>query len=204
MNIKHNLSNNLRYLREKKGLSLQQLSSEIGINKQSLYNYENGVSPSVEYISRLSEYFKITVDSLINSDLEKNDKTKKDGSYNEDNGIKSIINDLIDRLKNSEQKNDNILRELEETKEITNYTVNVLKSFADSSVIDYLDLENSIGSLTDLFSDITVNIVKYPKMLKIIKYLNVLNQQEDNEQKNKSLDKILDFVKSEVEIATKK
>lgn len=205
MSVKYNLSNNIRYLREKKGVTLQQLANDIGINRQSLHNYENEVSPSVENISKLAEYYNITVDSLMHSNIKQNDENKKNGSlYSEDGGIKLVINDLIDRLKNSEQKNDIILRELEESKEITSYTLDVLKSFADSSVIDYLDLESNIGSLTDFFSDITVNIVKYPKMLKIIKYLNILNQNEDNEQKNKSLDRILDFVKSEVEIVTKK
>lgn len=200
MSVKYNLSNNIRYLREKKGVTLQQLANDIGINRQSLHNYENEVSPSVENISKLAEYYNITVDSLMHSNIKQNDENKKNGSlYSEDSGIKLVINDLIDRLKNSEQKNDNILRELEESKEITSYTLDVLKSFADSSVIDYLDLESNIGSLTDFFSDITVNIVKYPKMLKIIKNLNIINQNKDNEKKNKSLDEILNFVKNEVE-----
>lgn len=205
MSVKYNLSNNLRYLREKKGVTLQQLANDIGINRQSLYNYENEVSPSVENISKLAEYYNITVDSLMHSNVAQNDENKKNGSiYTEDNGLKLVINDLIDRLKNSEQKNENILKDLKESNEITNYTIKVLKSFDDTSVFDYIDLEKNIGSLTDFFSDITVNIVKYPKMLKIIKYLNILNQYEDNDGKENSLDKILEFIKTEVEKVTKK
>lgn len=195
MNIKHNLSNNLRYLREKKGLSLQQLSSDVGINKQSLYNYENNVSPSVDNISKLSNYFNVTVDSLIHYDLQKIEKNRNDTN----SGMKLIVNDLIGKLRNNEQKNEYILKELEESREITSYTLDVLNNFSNSQIIDYLDLENSIESFTDLFSDITINIAKYPRILEILNYLNLINKQEDNLEKNKSLDKILNLVKLEFE-----
>lgn len=197
-----NLSKNLKYLRNSKGLSLRQLSENVNINRQSLHDYEKeSIAPGIDNLSKIAKFYNVTIDLLVNADIEKIDLNKKDGTMLTNNDLRSIIKDLTDQL---EQRNDNLLKELEETKEITSYTIDVLKSFDNTSVFDYIDLEKNIGSLTDFFSDITVNIVKYPKMLKIIKYLNILNQYEDNDKKENSLDKILEFIKTEVEVVTKK
>lgn len=196
-----NLSKNLKYLRNSKGLSLRQLSENVNINRQSLHDYEKDIAPGIDNLSKIAKFYNVTIDLLANADIEKIDINKKNGTILTNNDLRSIIKDLTDQL---EHRNDNLLKELEETKEITSYTIDVLKSFDNTSVFDYIDLEKNIGSLTDFFSDITVNIVKYPKMLKIIKYLNILNQYEDNDEKENSLDKILEFIKTEVEIVTKK
>lgn len=197
-----NLSKNLKYLRNSKGLSLRQLSENVNINRQSLHDYEKeSIAPGIDNLSKIAKFYNVTIDLLVNADIEKIDLNKKNGTILTNNDLRSIIKDLTDQL---EHRNDNLLKELEETKEITSYTIDVLKSFDNTSVFDYIDLEKNIGSLTDFFSDITVNIVKYPKMLKIIKYLNILNQYEDNDEKENSLDKILEYIKTEVEIVTKK
>lgn len=197
-----NLSKNLKYLRNSKGLSLRQLSENVNINRQSLHDYEKeSIAPGIDNLSKIAKFYNVTIDLLVNADIEKIDLNKKNGTILTNNDLRSIIKDLTDQL---EHRNDNLLKELEETKEITSYTIDVLKSFDNTSVFDYIDLEKNIGSLTDFFSDITVNIVKYPKMLKIIKYLNILNQYEDNDEKKNSLDKILEYIKTEVEIVTKK
>lgn len=57
---------NLKELREKKGVSQSKCSSETQIPLRSLQRYESGQNiGDTEYLCRLMDYFKISVEDLI-------------------------------------------------------------------------------------------------------------------------------------------
>ena len=60
------LSENIKLLRQAKGLSQVELSKELGVTKQCVSNWENdNVIPSVEMLVKLADYFKVTTDYLL-------------------------------------------------------------------------------------------------------------------------------------------
>ncbi len=66
----NNLANNLKHLRNLKGLSQELLSEEIAITRSKLMSYESGrIAPSIETLIKFSDYFKLPVDILIRNNL---------------------------------------------------------------------------------------------------------------------------------------
>ena len=65
------IANNIKILRKKNNFSQDELSAQLGIKRTSLSGYEVGsTEPNIELLSKLSQFFKITIDQLINSDLQ--------------------------------------------------------------------------------------------------------------------------------------
>ncbi|MGN1194573.1 MAG: helix-turn-helix domain-containing protein [Acutalibacteraceae bacterium] len=57
---------NLKPLRQKKGLSQQQLADIIGVSQQSVYKYEKqNVEPELSVLISMADYFETSVDYLI-------------------------------------------------------------------------------------------------------------------------------------------
>jgi len=64
------LSENLKLLRKRKVLTQDDLASVLGIKRPTLNNYENRVAiPPVDMLIRLSDYFGISIDTLLRVDL---------------------------------------------------------------------------------------------------------------------------------------
>jgi transcriptional regulator with XRE-family HTH domain len=61
------LGSKLYDLRAKKGESLQQAADNIGITKTHIWELEKGKSsnPSAELLKKISDYYKVTIDFLI-------------------------------------------------------------------------------------------------------------------------------------------
>lgn len=60
------LAQNLKYLREQKGLSQRDFSTALGISNAAVGMWEqNHRKPDIEMIIRLAEYFGVTLDDLI-------------------------------------------------------------------------------------------------------------------------------------------
>lgn len=56
----------LKLLRNKRGISQQQLADEIGVSQQSVNKYENHkIEPDIHTLMRLADYFETSVDYLI-------------------------------------------------------------------------------------------------------------------------------------------
>lgn len=56
----------LRSLRESKGLTQSALGEILNVSKQTISNYENGVSsPDQDSLSRLADYFNVSTDYLL-------------------------------------------------------------------------------------------------------------------------------------------
>ena len=61
---------NLRHLRQTKNMTLQFLADTIGISKERLASYEQGrCEPQLDTLIAISDYFKLTLDSLARMDL---------------------------------------------------------------------------------------------------------------------------------------
>lgn len=57
---------NLKLLRQKKGLSQQQLAEIIGVSQQSVYKYEKqNVEPELSVLISMADFFETSVDYLI-------------------------------------------------------------------------------------------------------------------------------------------
>ena len=57
---------NLKQLRNKKGVSQQQLADRVGISQQSVNKYENhNIEPDITTLINLADYFSTSVDYLV-------------------------------------------------------------------------------------------------------------------------------------------
>lgn len=64
-------------LRKMRNLSQEDLAAELNISRQSISRWENGTAkPDAENLLRLSKLFGISVDSLLNDDLDISNKTE--------------------------------------------------------------------------------------------------------------------------------
>jgi transcriptional regulator with XRE-family HTH domain len=62
----------LKKLREKNGLSLQQVADAVGISKAHVWELEKGSSsnPGVELLNKISAFFKVPVAYLLDDNIE--------------------------------------------------------------------------------------------------------------------------------------
>lgn len=65
------LANNLQFLRKDAGLSQQALADELDITRSKIASYENGkAEPNVAILTALSHYFNISLNYLLEKDLQ--------------------------------------------------------------------------------------------------------------------------------------
>lgn len=64
---------NLRYLRNRKHMSQDELANDLGITRAKLNSHENGISknPPLEDLIKIAAYFRLAVDTLLKVDLSK-------------------------------------------------------------------------------------------------------------------------------------
>ncbi len=69
------LGQRIKYYRQKLHLSQDQLAESVFVTRQTISNWENEKNyPDIHSIIRLSHIFEVTIDSLIQGDLEKMEK----------------------------------------------------------------------------------------------------------------------------------
>lgn len=67
----NHIANNIKILRKKGSFSQDELSAQLGIKRTSLSGYEVGsTEPNIELLAKLSQFFKVSIDQLINVDLQ--------------------------------------------------------------------------------------------------------------------------------------
>ncbi len=67
------LAQNLRYLREQKGITQNEMANVFGISQSTVGNWEqNHRKPEIEMLVRLAEYFEVTLDNLVLQELKPN------------------------------------------------------------------------------------------------------------------------------------
>ncbi len=63
-------TDNLKFLRKERNISQQEIADYLNITRQAYNNYENGKrEPDYEILLKLGEYFEVTVDDLLNSNI---------------------------------------------------------------------------------------------------------------------------------------
>lgn len=71
------IAQNIKYLRQLKGLSQEQLAEELQVTRSRIGGYEEARNePPIDLLIRLSEFFHVAIDALIKGDLR---KTNLDG-----------------------------------------------------------------------------------------------------------------------------
>ena len=64
------ISENIKFLRKKKGMTQEDLASELGIKRSLIGAYEEGrADPRIENLTKIATLFGIAIDRLITSDL---------------------------------------------------------------------------------------------------------------------------------------
>ncbi len=57
----------LKFIRKQKNLNQLKVALDLNISREALSHYENGKrSPDIQMLRRLSEYFNVSIDFLIN------------------------------------------------------------------------------------------------------------------------------------------
>lgn len=59
------LAEKIKLLRKKQKITQEQLAIGIGVERSSIGKYETGTQPSTEIISRLADFFDVSVDYLL-------------------------------------------------------------------------------------------------------------------------------------------
>ena len=73
-------SSNIKYLRTKKGLTQAGLAKELEKTSAAVSDYEKGKSlPPLDVAYRISRFFNVTIDDLVNKDLRKEELLQKEG-----------------------------------------------------------------------------------------------------------------------------
>lgn len=63
---------NIKLLRKRKGRTQDDVAVALGMKRSTLSGYENGVAqPGLEALAAFSAYFKVSIDTLVKTDLEK-------------------------------------------------------------------------------------------------------------------------------------
>ncbi len=65
------LQNNIRFLRDSKGLTITELAEKLGCSRDDIANWENRFTPKLPDLVALCDFFKITIDDIIRKDLSK-------------------------------------------------------------------------------------------------------------------------------------
>ncbi len=65
-----NVSERIKELRERRGISQDTLADAIGVDRTTIVKYETGKSKPTRKLKELADYFGITTDELLGRDLE--------------------------------------------------------------------------------------------------------------------------------------
>lgn len=77
---KNYLPLNLRYLREANNMSQPKLAEVIGCSRDNIASYERGTEPKLNTLRKIVNYFHVSMDDIVNSDLKDTQSGKKNNS----------------------------------------------------------------------------------------------------------------------------
>ena len=116
-------SKNLRYLREKKGLKLDEFES-LGIKKGTMSNYELGnTEPKLSLLCEISKFFRISIDDLLLKDIETKKIVPTTTETTPSETANNNFRDLLDVLR----EKDSTIREMAEEIGMLKQTINQLE-----------------------------------------------------------------------------
>jgi len=105
-------SERLRFLREEKGITQQELGNHIDLTKANISKYENGkLEPSIDMLNRIAEFFGVSSDYLVGRSNIKAPKPTtavinrpKGNDENFPPEVQKELDDYIEFLKNKYKK----------------------------------------------------------------------------------------------------
>ena len=98
----------LKLLRERNGLTQEQLATKFNLLKSSISMYENGIRlPNVEIIKDFANYFNVSIDYLMDNE----NSNKKDEELKEQEILKKVLQ-KAGYMENDEDLTDEELKKL--------------------------------------------------------------------------------------------
>ena len=98
--LNYKLGQQIRALREAKGITQVELGKRLGISKQSVCNWENdNIQPSIEMLVRLAAFFSVSTDYLLG--FERGEHIDVTGLPDE---VVAHVRQIVEDLKASEKK----------------------------------------------------------------------------------------------------
>lgn len=87
-----NIGLRIKELREAKGLTLEELSDKIGVSRQQIWNYENGINhPKGDKINKMAQFFNVPVKFLKEGIMENLTNSIDNISYSKEELLKENI-----------------------------------------------------------------------------------------------------------------
>jgi transcriptional regulator with XRE-family HTH domain len=78
-----NVGRNIKFLRKRNGLTQDDLARKIGINRYKIGSYEEGRAlPKLELLQIMANYFKLSLDALVNTRLWDSDDVTQSHNFN--------------------------------------------------------------------------------------------------------------------------
>lgn len=91
--------NNIRALRKNAGLTMKQLGAVMGVSESTISLYETGKNePDISMLKRMSEYFGVSIDTLLGCDSFANAQVSKKQPPAVGEELDPRVRDLITRL----------------------------------------------------------------------------------------------------------
>lgn len=117
------ISDNLKYLRNKKGLSQTAMAEAVGLKRGNIASYEKELAqPSIENLVKISDYFGVDIHQMVNEDLQYSSKnTKHDRNpfkIFEENFPLQGLKDRVNVLKGNQHADDKVKRLKDQNKDI--------------------------------------------------------------------------------------
>ena len=128
-------SKNLRYLRESRGLKLDEFES-LGIKKGTMSNYELGnTEPKLSLLCEISKFFRISIDDFLLKDIEAEKITPVVTETAPPETANNNFRELLDILR----EKDSTIREMAEEIGMLKQTITQLKQDKSGRVSDASD-----------------------------------------------------------------
>lgn len=91
------IAQNIKYLRKKHGLTQDDLARKIGVGRAKIGSYEEGrATPKLELLQFMAQYFKLSLDEFVNTELWNEDAVAKTGFGSGQGNIRvltTVVND---------------------------------------------------------------------------------------------------------------
>jgi len=89
------LGEKIKELRIARKLNQVELAAKLGVSKQTVSNWENNnIQPSIDTLIKISTFFKVTTDYLLNVNTSGHKLDVKDLTLDEVRHIQAIIEDI--------------------------------------------------------------------------------------------------------------
>ncbi len=152
------LSSNIKFLRNKKGISQTALAEAVALKRGNIASYEKELAqPSVENVMKLADYFKVDINEIIKIDLS-NDIISDSKRLNRKEhdlfqGLKDRVtalkgnSDKHDKVSNLKKQNEEIFKMVDGFKAYHNHRIKTLDPHNEAAKKIAFDYDNIIDLL---------------------------------------------------------